>query len=118
MNTEEVALFINKMVGMEGRHEAMSNWRDLNKSSNTTINSLRILDIRMASILTMAKKGHYARNCWSKKRIIQSNTKIISNRHHDEPEWDDEALFVEAMQVGECSSSEIVEVPSFIATTI
>ena len=38
------------------------------------------------------KKGHYARDCWSKKKIVQSNAATTSNCHQDESEWDEHYL--------------------------
>ena len=96
----------------------MSNWKGLNRSNNTTISSLRILDVRIASVFNCGKKGHYSRDCWSKKKTVQSNTTTTNNRHQDELEWDTEALFTEMVQMEERSTSEIIEVPSFMATII
>ena len=44
------------MVAMEERHEVISNQRGSNRGNNTTINSLRILDVRMASVSITARK--------------------------------------------------------------
>ena len=54
----------------------------------------------------------------SKKKTVQSNVVTVSNHHQDELEWDAEALFTKTIQVEEYSTLEVVEVPSFMATTV
>ena len=54
---------------MEGRHEVISNKRD--RGSNTTINSLRILDVRMASVSTAARKDTMPEIAGLKRRLFK-----------------------------------------------
>ena len=59
------------MVTIEGRHEVMSYQRGSNRSSNTTINSLRILDVRMASVSTVARNDTMPKIVSLKRRLFK-----------------------------------------------
>ena len=56
---------------MEEKHKVMSNRRGLNRSSSTTINNLRILDVRMVSISITAKKDTIPEIAGLKKRLFK-----------------------------------------------
>lgn len=123
LNTPEVALFTNKKKNLpRGRNggKTRGNVQPKGAQQKQQYNNQQSKNFRRQNgkCFHCGKKGHYARDCWSKKKTVQSNAATTSNCHQDEPKWDVEALFMETMQVEECSSSEIVEVLSFIATTI
>ena len=111
LKSEEVALFTNKK-----RSQARSQYggrtrgniqfggaQQKQQQDNQRSKSFRRSN---GECFNCGKKGHFARDCWSKKKPVESNAVTMSNRHEAEAEWDVEALF-----------SQIVEVPSLMAAT-
>ena len=62
---------INLVVTIDGRHGIMSDQRGSNKSSNATINSLRILDVKMASVSIAARKDTILEIAGLRRRLFK-----------------------------------------------